>query len=117
MRYLQTFYRVRRLHRPDGEVVTHVRKGDGIPGRSGHKSRRPVFDPEAQAPSSFFTVNHTFGKPDGPLGIGERLCNEPLIRGATYVHVYHVHFEMLEGGDAKCCHCGERFLEPKPETA
>lgn len=100
---------MRRVLGPGGEVVAYVRKSYGVSGGSRHGGS--VSGPSQEATDAATeVVNHTFGKPLGPLGIGERLCNEPIIPKALYVHVYHVHFEILEGGDARCCHCGEKFL-------
>lgn len=54
---------------------------------------------------------HVFGNPPGHLGVGERLCNEPIVKGARYTRIYHLRFEIMDGGNARCLHCNERFLE------
>lgn len=60
-------------------------------------------------------VEHVFGSPlAGYPGIGERYCSEPIVPGAKYHCIYHVTFEMYEGGDFKCSRCGESFLKPDP---
>lgn len=45
------------------------------------------------------------------LARGERLCTEPLVRGADYHKRIHALFEMLPAGDMKCKHCGARFKD------
>lgn len=56
-------------------------------------------------------MEHRFGYHGEGLGRGERLCSEPLVKGAVYEVVYHVTFEMTPDGNAVCLKCGENFLE------
>lgn len=60
-------------------------------------------------------MEHRFGYHGEGLCRGERLCSEPLVKGARYEVVYHVTFEMTPDGDAICLKCGERFLSAGQE--
>ena len=58
-------------------------------------------------------MEHVFGPiPEGGLGPRDRLCNEPVVQGATPERTYHLRFEMSSerGGDFVCKHCGLSFL-------
>lgn len=56
-------------------------------------------------------MEHRFGYHGGGLAQRERLCTEPEVKGATYETIYHVTFEMLPDGNARCLKCGECFLD------
>ena len=57
-------------------------------------------------------MEEVFGYDGEPLGLGERFCNEPLVKHALYTKVIHVRARELHDGDFECTHCGARFLGP-----